>query len=208
MKRTMIWIVAVGGVFLLLRLFVYVFPEALCLFLSCSLAVGLLILFGISLKEGVTTWRKTSVLWLLPTLICLEFILVGVGVMPALGPPIADWLFVRNLNAYSGVVGDFRKGAISCMSPCTGEMVPMHLAHRPPGIRNAWGVHCDDGGAIVMLFVNTDVLLLHEGYFFKEYGDGSNCALQSLSPEVGWPRVRYVRHVAGQWYHFSDAPGL
>jgi hypothetical protein len=84
----------------------------------------------------------------------------------------------------------------------------MQAVSRPAHVRNIWGVHCDDGGAIVLFLFDTDVPLLHEGFFFKDYGARSNCEAKSLSPELGWPRAPYVRHVTAHWYHWSDQPGL
>jgi hypothetical protein len=208
MKRMLVWIVAIGSSFLLLRLFVYVFPEAVCILVAWLLLFTLLLFFGISMKAGVTSWRHTSGLWALPALMCAAYIVIGLVVIPPIGPYITDWLFMKNLNTYSSVVDDFRNGTISCTRPCTGKMELMHLARRPAYVLDVWGVHCDDGGAIVLFLSDSDVPLLHEGFFFKDYGASSNCEKESLSPESGWPNAAFVRHIVGRWYHFSDQPGL
>ncbi len=40
---------------------------------------------------------------------------------------------------------------------------------------------------------------------YKEYDEKNICAGNSLTPEENWP---YIRHVNGNWFHFSDQPGL
>lgn len=208
MKGMLISIVAAGTSFLFLRLFIYVIPEIICILVTDLLVLVMIILCGVSLKFGVTKWRNSTNLWLLPILICVAYILIGIWVMPSIGPRISKVLFLKNLDAYSSVVNDFRKDTISCTNPCTKKMEIIQVPRRPAHVGSIWGVHCDDGGAIVLFLRDTDVPLLHEGYFFKDYGARSNCAEDSLSPESGWPRAPFVRHVVGQWYHFSDKPGL
>jgi hypothetical protein len=208
MRRMLRWIVAAGSTFLALRLITYVFPEALCVLLSYLLLLALLVFLGVSVATGVTRWRNTTRAWFLPTLICMAYILIGLSVMPSIGPTITDWLFVKNVDAYSRVADDFRKGKISCTRSCTGEMELIQVASRPARVSRVWGVHCDDGGAILLFLSDTDVPLLHEGFFFKDFEVNSNCAREFLSPERGWPHAPFIRHIVGQWYHFSDQPGL
>jgi hypothetical protein len=208
MRRMLIVIVAVGIGFLLLRLLMYLIPEAICILLTYLLGLALVIFFGISAKKGISTWRHTSDFWAMPALICLALFIVGWGIMPPIGRYIKVLWFDKNLDAYSKVVAEFRTGAISCTNSCTASMELVQVASRPARVRNIWGVHCDDGGAIVLFLLNTDVPLVHEGFFFKDFGTRSNCEVKSLAPESGWPHVPYVRHVTGQWYHWSDQPGL
>lgn len=208
MKKMLRLIVAAGSSFLILRLFTYVIPEILCILLTFALALVLLILFGLSIRAGITNWRHTSGLWAAPALSSLAFVVIGFTIVPSVGRLTANLLFVKNLSAYSNVVDDFRKGSIFCANSCTGSIELIQLRSRPAHVRDIWGMHCDDGGVIVLFRIDTDVPLLHEGFFFTDYGGTSNCAVKKLSPDSGWPHAPYVRRIIGQWYHFSDQPGL
>jgi hypothetical protein len=202
------FVLAMGMSFFVMRLSTYVFPESICMLLSLLLLVALLILLVSASIQGITKWRKTSKLWPAPALLCLAFIIGGFELTPSMGAHISDWRFKRNLDQFSKVVGELRNKVASCTGPCDGEMALIKGVSVPVHVQAVWGGHCDDGGVIVLFLLDTDVLLLHEGYFFKDYGEGSDCALQSVSPELGWPHAPYVRHITGHWYHFSDQPGL
>ena len=204
----LILIVAAGGSFLLLRLSTYIIPEIICIFLTYLLGLALLIFCVMSARAGFTKWRSTSGLWAMPAVICFAFILIGFEIIPSLGRRLTNSLLDKNLNTYSRVVDDFRKGTISCTGSCNASIELLQVPSRPPHVRDIWGARCDDSGVVVLFRLNTDVPLLHEGFLFKDYGEVSNCGVQALSPEVGWPHTPYVRHIVGHWYHFSDQPGL
>jgi len=208
MKKMLRLSVAVGSSFLILRLFTYVIPEIVCILLTFVLALVLLILFGVSIRAGIANWRHTSGLWATPALSCFAFVVIGLSIVPPIGRHMANLLFVENLNTYSNVVESFKNGSISCAKSCTGSIELIQLRSHPAHVRDIWGVHCDDRGVIVLFRIDTDVPLLHEGFFFSDYGETSNCAVKKLSPDSGWPHTPYVRHIIGQWYHFSDQPGL
>ncbi|MDR3412315.1 MAG: hypothetical protein P4L87_15475 [Formivibrio sp.] len=208
MKKTSWAIVVVGVCCFFLRLSTYVMPEFLCILLSTLLLVALVVLLVVSSRVGFIRWRKSSHLWPAPSLVCLAFILCAYYFAPSMGRYISDWKFGRHLAEYSRVVNGLKNGTISCATPCNANVEVIEVTSRPAHIRDIWGARCDDNGVIVLFRVDTDVPLLHEGYFFKDYGVTSNCNIRSVSPEVSWPHVPYIRHIAGQWYRFSDQPGL
>ena len=208
MKRMCKLIVVTGGSFLILRLSTFVIPESICILLSLMFAVILVVLFVIVSIAGIRKWRKTSCLWSTPSLVCLVFLVVGVEIMPPICRDISDWVFLKHLDPYSRIVDNLKNGRVSCANACDGKLETINVTSRPAHVRDIWGARCDDDGAIVLFRMDTDVLLLHEGYFFKDYRETSNCGRQAMSPEVGWPHVPYVRHITGHWYRFSDKPGL
>jgi hypothetical protein len=118
---------------------------------------------------------------------------------------MADWGFKRHLNEYLRVVEDFKSGRIPCRKGCNGEFERLDTGDGMKNIVFLLAAHCEHGTVGVAFMAHTDVILLHEGYFFKGYGDGSACSADPDSLEKKWA---YVRHVEGQWYHFSDEPGL
>lgn len=208
MRKMYRLIVAVGISCFFLRLSTFVVPEVVCVLLSILAFVSLVVILIIALRLGFIRWQKCSRLWLVPSLACLAFILCAYYSTPPLGRYISDWRFGKHLAEYSSVVDGLRNGTISCAAPCNANVEVIATSIRPAHIRDIWGAHCDDNGLIVLFRVDTDVPLLHEGYFFKNYGESSNCNIHSVSPEVSWPHVPYIRHITGQWYRFSDQPGL
>jgi hypothetical protein len=207
MKKICWFAVTVGVSSFVLRLSTYVFPELFGILLTYLLYVVLAVMLLVALRVGFVRWRKVSRLWPVPALVCLAFIICACFT-PSIGQHISDWRFGRHLAEYSRVVDSLRKGTTSCATPCNAEVEVIETTSRPEHIRDVWGAHCDDGGVIVLFRVGTDVPFLHEGYFFKDYGTSSNCNTRSVSPDVGWPHVPYIRHITGQWYRFSDQPGL
>ena len=208
MKRILMVAFGAGLCFFILRLITFAVPEIICIWSSVVLAIALLVILGIAAKEGITKWRKISNMWLVPATLCLVFLISGFEGGPRLGRKISDWMFMKHIAAYAGIVSNFKSGGLSCATSCIGKVGSINAVSLPANVRDILGARCDDGGAIVLFRVKTDVPLLHEGYFFKDYGQTSNCGLSSISPETGWPHAPYTRHVEGYWYHFSDQPGL
>jgi hypothetical protein len=200
--------IGLGTSFFVLGLNAYVWPEFFCNLLAVALGVVLLALFVIALWEGITNWRKTSNAWFVPAAACLVFLVGGYEVGPLLGPKIADRLFARHLAIYASAVNEFKSGRLTCESPCKANIQSVNGGDWPPNVSNIWGAKCNDGGVILLFRTKTDVPLFHEGYYFRDYGGTSDCSQASVSPEIGWPHVPFVRHVEGDWYHFSDMPGL
>jgi len=209
--RKILWaILGVGVVCFVLRVSTYVMPEFVCVLLALVLFVGQAVFSFVLLWHGITRWRKTSRLWFVPGLLCFVFVLCSYFGSSPLGRRISDWRFGRHLGEYSKVVDGFRGGTIACQTTCDAELDPVESTKTPAdigppvGVGNVWGERCDDGGYAVLFRLDTDVPLLHEGYIFKGYGEKSNCNTGSETPEKRWE----IRHVMGQWYHFSDKPGL
>ena len=174
------------------------------LFSLVTLALLVVALF-LSATYGFRVWRRSSRLWILPALMCLAFLVSTWYTAAPVGQFMADWEFKRHLNEYLRVVEDFKSGRIPCRHGCNGEFDRLDTGDGMKNIMFLLAAHCEDGTVGMAFLVGTDVPLLHEGYFFKGYGDGSACRADPYSLEKKWP---YVRHVEGQWYHFSDEPGL
>lgn len=193
--------IAVVGVFcFLLCLYASsVAPELLIGLLTSMLCISLVVLLFVAACLGFTRWRRTSRLWMVPSMVCLGLI-ICVYFAFSLGNSISDRRFKNHLADYSKVVDGFKDGTLSCLTPCNSEFEMIKVTNRPERIGQVRGVHCDDGGAIVLFWVYSDVPLLHTGYIFKGYGEESNCNKVPIKPENQW----YIWPISGQWYHFSD----
>lgn len=208
MKRMFRLSLTAGVAFFLLRLSTFVVPEAICICLAGLLGLTLLGFLVMSAMTGFTSWRTTSKLWAAPAVICVASIALGILVPPSIGQYIADSVHNKDLNTYSRIVEDFKKGAIACTSPCNGNLELVQVVSQPVRVRDILGAHCDDNGAIMLFQIGTDVPLLHEGFFFRDYGSLSDCGMRGLSPGESWPHTPYVRHISGHWYHYSNRSGL
>lgn len=208
MKTMFQWMVAVGCGLLILQIAVHAFPEMLCLLLLFPLAIAFIVLVAIAAIIGCLKWRRGVPMRPIPPLVFLVLLAVGLWQGDAIGRSISNWYFGRHLDAYARVVNDFRNGTSSCQTTCNAKMETLDVKDPPALVGAIWGAHCDDGGVIVLFLGNWDVILMHEGYFFKDYASTSNCETHHVSPELGWPQVPYVRQINGHWYHFADQPGL
>ncbi len=207
MKRWLQAVIAAGILSIPLSISSYVMPEFICVILSLFLYVALIALLLVSLYLGYARWRKACRLWFGPSAVCLG-VLMALHFASALGDVISDRMFEKHIDEYHRVVNGVRNGSLSCAAACNAELAMIEARIRPPYIQEVLGARCNDGGIIVLFLVDTDVPGLHEGYFFKDYGKSSDCNVRSVSPELGWPHVPYIRHITGQWYRFSDQPGL
>src|ERR1035438_8692732 len=115
-----------------------------------------------------------------------------------MGRAIADRSFESHLTEYSRVVDGVRDGTAICTSSCDAEFAVIEARNPPARVSDVWGARCNDGGVIVLFRLDTDVPFLHEGYFFKAYGEKSNCSKKSVTPEERWHYVRYIRNIQGQ----------
>ncbi|HEX9200364.1 MAG TPA: hypothetical protein VF865_12445 [Acidobacteriaceae bacterium] len=203
-------IIVVGVSCFALKLSTHVMPEFLCVLLALALFVALAMLFVVALLVGFIRWRETSRSWFVPALVCLVFILCSWYFASPIGQRISNWRFGKHFAEYSRVVDGFRGGYISCRTTCNAEFETVEstkipgLIGLPKGLREIRGERCDDGGFALLFWLDTDVPLLHEGYIFKGYREKSNCNTGPMNPEKRWE----IRHITGQWYHFSDQPGL
>jgi hypothetical protein len=154
---------------------------------------------------GITEWRKSSRKWMLPATIALLSVIGTWFAPPSVGRRIADWQFQTHLGDYEDIVERFRLGTIPCPADCSVHSVALKVGRRPPGIVSVRASVCNDKSFIVAFIRATSVPLLHEGYVVSKGKEGSNCSDGALTLQGMCP---YVRHVFGDWYHFSDQPGL
>jgi len=188
----------VGFGYFVLSVLDVAWPESICLFLSLFLLVALPVMSVIVAIRGFKEWRKYSRLWAAPSLVCLLSVAAAWFCAGSIGEAISDRIFARHVIEYSKVVDGLRNGTISCQAPCDAEFGFIAMEKKPTHIRALFGARCDDGGVSVQFLIDTDVLLHHEGYLFKDFGAKSNC---SASERLG---KLYIRQIAGPWYHFSD----
>jgi hypothetical protein len=198
-------ITVIGVANLVLDVYTSVNPEAICMLISGLTLVFLVVALFVSAIQGFRVWRQSSRLSILPALMCLVFLVSTWLTAVPIGRSIATWEFKRHLNEYLKVVEDFKSGRIPCPIGCNGKFERLDTGDGLKHVKFLLAAHCEGGTVGVAFLDDTDVFRLHEGYFFKGYGDGSACSADPYSLEKKWP---YVRHVEGQWYHFSDEPGL
>lgn len=179
-------------------------PELLCIMLASLSFVGLALAFLITATLGFTRWRKSSAWWMMPALICLVFLL-SAWLSPPLGRLIADRQFERHSSDYLQVVEEVQSGSIPCPAECGIRLTPIDVKRLPPRIRAVVAARCNSGAAVVGFLLDTDAPLVHEGYVYRGYDESQNCITEDMKPEKRWP---YVRKITGNWYRFSDQPGL
>ena len=192
----------VGLLYFVLNVSTYVVPE----WFVVNLSLFLLVLFVIT-TVTMTIWgflrRQQSPRWWLPAFACLAITLSGWLAAPV-GRFIADARFKRHLPEYSAVVDQIRDGSISCPPTCNTRLEILDIKQRPYYTRSVLAARCSDGPLMVSFLLDVGVPLLHEGYMFKDE-NGARCSTDAMRMEVKCP---YVRHVIGNWFHFSDQPGL
>jgi hypothetical protein len=138
----------------------------------------------------------------MPTIICLVFILMQLYT-PEAGRRLADGQFKKHLPEYEEVVAEIRNTE-DFQSAAVKVVRTKRLEYLNHNIRAITGERCEDGSVVVAFALNTPVLLLHDGYVYKSYNGTAACIREDLRPENRW----YLRPVTGNWYHFSDQPGL
>jgi len=209
METAVRWIVALGSILFVLRLSSYVLPEFACILLSLVVLLALVILLARAFLAGLLKWRKSTNFWPIPALVCLAFILGSLYLPSPIGRRISDRMFERHLGDYARVVDNFRNGSVRCANSCNGNVQKLEGTILPAHVLDIWGAHCDESGGVILLFLqDTDVPLLHRGYMFRDYEEGSDCSKQYGSRELAGSRFPYVRQIEGHWYRFSDQPGF
>ena len=205
MKTAYAVIVPLGLASVLSTLCMYASPHWAYLILDVVTFVALLIFLVLSAMLGFKRWRRASRFWMVPTIVCVIFILVD-RYTPAAGRFLADRQFKAHLTEYNEVVAEIRNTK-NLQSAALVEMVrARHLEYLLHNVRSIKAERCEDNSIIVTFVLNTRVMLLHEGYLYKDYDNASaNCAKEDVRPENKWP---YLRPVVDNWYHFSDQPGL
>jgi hypothetical protein len=169
-------------------------PSLLYPFSSLICLCGLVVYFIASLIIGFVSWRKSSRWWITPALICLVFIL-SAPLYLRVGKVFADWEFKAHLQEYVEVVGDVKNGAVFCDTTLR-IITPKVL---PSNVKRIMAVRYPDGSVIVMFLVGGSFPLYHTGYLFNGCGENNSCITQYKLLENKY----YLRHVIGDWYHFS-----
>ena len=208
MKKSFLWIVAAGSTLVLLNVWAYALPEFGCLLASLVVFLLLLALLTNALIVGVARWRLSSRLWPILAFVGLGFILGAYYVSPWIGRHISDRIFEKNRPGYVSVVQSFKEGHVRCAGACNGDVGEIEAAKLPAHVARVWGAHCSEGGVVLLFWLDADVPLLHEGYWFGEYKEGSDCGRRFGGHELNWSDLPYARHIEGGWYRVSDKPGL
>jgi hypothetical protein len=208
MERVYRWIVALGSILFVLGVSSYAFPELACLLVSILVLATLVVLLTASLVSGLMKWRKFSKFWPMPALVCGAFILCWFYLASPTGRYLSDRIFERHLGDYARVVDNFKSGSVLCASACKGDINAIETTDLPAHVLKILGTHCDGNGVVVLFLRDTDVPLLHEGYMFKDYEEGSDCSKRFGARDFVWLHLPYVRPIEGHWYRFSDEPGF
>jgi hypothetical protein len=208
MKKSFGWILALGVILFLLNLSTHAFPEFGCALASMVIFLALVATLSIALLAGLLKWRLSSKLWPVPTLVGVALILGTYYAAPPLGRHIADGIFQKHRGDYARVVENFKNGNVRCVKACNGDLESIEATSLPAHISLIWGAHCSGGGVIVILFLDTDQPLLHEGYLFKEYDEDSDCGKRFGARNFVLPHLPYIRQIQEDWLRVSDQPGL
>ncbi len=202
MRRAYLLVVSLGILFFSLALYISIAPGWLSVAMAFLALVGLVLTLLITAILGFGKWRKSSRLWMAPALICLTFMAGGWIIPPPIGRAVRDWQFTRHLDRYNKVVDGVRNSAISCShGPCGAKFDSIDVKYRPPQVRVIQAARCSEDAVVVVFLIDADVPLLHHGYAYRRYTEANTCVTEDMRPERRWP---YLRHIVGDWYHFSD----
>jgi hypothetical protein len=200
MKTAYAVIVPFGLASLLSTLCMYASPHWAFLILDVVTLGILLISLVLSAVLGFSRWRESSSYWMLPAIICFTFLTINLFT-PAAGRRFADYQFKKHLSEYNEVVAEIRNTK-NLQSAALVEMVRANrLEYLLHNLRSVNAARCEDKSIVVIFTLNTQLMLLHEGYI---HGDSYSC-VEDIRRERQWP---YIRPVIDNWYHFSDQPGL
>jgi hypothetical protein len=202
MKTALRLIAAVGFSCCLSTLWAYTAPHLLAILLAAMSFIALASLLIACSIIGWVRWRHESPYWATPALACFISLLIA-WFTPAIGPPLADRLFVRRLPEYQRAVEEVRNNQ-SAIAP-EGDLVVVTVNAMPRGVRSVRTAQCQDGTIVVEFLLDTRVILLHDGYVYQTHSENEPCLNEAGKGHASWP---YLRHVKDHWYHFSDQPGL
>jgi len=204
MRAAYVAIVGLGFSCVSLTLWMFTNPHWYCIILAALSFVGLAISLVVTEVVGFRRWRRASRYWMVPGLICFAFV-VAAWFAPSVGRSLADRQFSKHLSEFTGSVKEIRSGASSSEGLTGSSFTIVDVKYAPDHVRAVKVARCDDGDVVAAFLMDTDVPLLHEGYVYKGYAQTSGCNNKVGAIEDNWP---YVRRVSGNWYHFSDEPGL
>ena len=159
--------------------------------------LGLAIAFIVTLIVGLASWRKSTRLWMYPSLLCITFILSFI-ICARLGVPsdVESWKFKRNIAVYDKIVADLQSGVV----PCGSAITNINSSNLPPSIGRILAAHCPDGSMLVEFVGEGSSFARHSGYLFKNYTETNSCFADYSELEQEW----HLRHITGNWYRFSD----
>jgi hypothetical protein len=179
-------------------------PRWYCMIIAVLAFLGLVSALIISGVTGFRKWRRTSGLWMLPSVVCLTC-LVAACFAPFAGRLISDWRFGTRLSEFTEAVDEIKKDQANSANLDTSSLTIIQPKYTPDRVRLIKAAGCKDGSVVAAFVLDTKVPLLHEGYVYKGYDENNSCIKKLMRPEENWPFVRYIK---GSWYHFSDQPGL
>jgi uncharacterized membrane protein YhaH (DUF805 family) len=197
-------IIALGIGCLLSTLCMFSDPRWYCILLAALTFLSLIATLIITGVIGFRRWRQTSQFWMLPSLACFIF-LVAAWYAPFAGRLISDWRFGTRLSEFTVVVDEIRNDPSAAAALDHSRLSIIQPKNLPDRVRVIKAAGCGDGSVVVAFVMTSDVPLVHEGYVFKGYDENNPCIKERMRPEENWPYLRYIR---GNWYHFSDQPGL
>jgi hypothetical protein len=169
-------------------------PFLGCVIVSVIGFIGLLIYLVASFVIGVFSWRKISRWWFAPFLVSIVFLL-SVPIDKRIGIVVADWNFRAHLSEYLKTVDDIKSGSV----PSEETLMVVSPNKVPSNVKVVMAAHYFDGATVVVFLVGSGFPLQHSGYVFDGSDKNINCGAQFKSFEDKYR----MRHVTGNWYHFS-----
>ena len=198
MRFAYLWILTCGFSLLVVAVLMHVVPDILLL-VAFLLGVSCLSVSFIAVVVlGATRWKKLSQWWYGPALLCLIFLANLRSVTP-LGIALGDWEFKMHATDYISIVDHVKSSGVQC-GPKFSEITINYL---PPHIDHVLAACCEDGSVAVVFQTLSGIPGVHAGYYYVSYIQTNNCLEGRV--ERDWP---YVRHLQGNWYRYSDQPGL
>lgn len=125
--------------------------------------------------------------------------------MPAAGRHLADYQFKKHLAEYNEVVAEVKRTKNVQTVALVEAIRAKHLEYLLHNLRFISATRCEDNSIVVAFTLNTQVMLLHEGYIYSDNLTSCKVASDGIPIESKWP---YIRPVIADWHHFSDQPGL
>lgn len=172
-------------------------PGPLC---DASAGTTYLVLTGalvVTPIVGLIWWRRTSGWWIIPFFIS-AVLYFSVPVTRSLGTSINDYIFRLHLNEYKRVVGEVESGAIRS----TPELESINLTNIksiPSGVIDVWAARLSNG-CVYVEFLRSSEGRIHKGYLYRNFKESDAGA----GPIIQWDQRFELRHIVGDWYHFSD----
>jgi hypothetical protein len=190
------WIFICGLVFVVTVVLLSAAPHALFFLANLISLAGLVICLIAALILGGSQWCRLSRWWFGPAVLSLVFILT-IRIVGPLGVALGDWQFKTRINEYVRIVGYVRTPEANC-GPTFAKI---HIGNLPLHIDQVIAACCGDGSISVQFQTLSGIPGVHAGYCFVDHSATNNCF--GMRPD--WP---YVRSLGGNWFRYSDQPGL